>query len=696
MSVEGIPELNNSDTKLPRLEVEGGVESEDNNKSEKGTRIRGKNMEKFYECAKEGKDFTDDDWEDEGKEDGEYQRKIRKWSKEELSKDGNDFHLKEKNSNILIADFEKEKSMKNKLAILERISELDAISGEVLNFIERFSNNLTTESEKIWEEDGDYANFFEDGSDDYDSIMRPFVFCLTEILEKTKGTEFQSRGEKIATDLLKNWNDFEVDYFYNFIGELNDWKEKEDAKESLVETEYDIMHSEFGIDENIDNFDENIKRSLNLNTDFLHNKNRIINLIGEIGTRESVDFLLEEIVKGKRSAHNNEVATALLKIDPGYARQKLVELMKNSDEIVKVNAAMIFYRTQFGKLTEKRDSEIDNLVCGKFYEIIEQTKLNKEKLQNSFKDKKDISDEEVDKIIQNLINKAEQMLIDFSNEINEGNEMNKNDLLEKLEKYKTDLILTASAYKGIDKENVSFEDLEGVEFEKKNANDLSDEEINQMKDIYARNYEYNPKFQEAILDNFDNILKKSGGKTEIYFYKDNGKIVAFNRFDVMKKGREYFGSFNVDPVLSSSSIGSSLMKASLEKEAENNEIEADCIPETLISSKYIGGKCGFVVRGIDSDYKDTGVALFNIERKEDNKKYHYFNYSDKEIIEEYNSKNLDNQFSSDANQFILKFEPKSKELIDATEKLIEKNYVMSNYVFSKNGKEAYCAFEKED
>jgi len=604
--------------------------------------------------------------------------------------DKNNLLKEEENPNVLIDDFEKEKSVEKKLAILERILELGVIDSKILDFIDKFSNNLIEENKNIFKEDGDYANYFEDESGNDDSVMRPFVSCFIEVLEKTKGTKYQLKGEKIARNLLKNWNDFEIDYFYYLIRDFNDWNDKKQAEEALIETEYEILHSEFGFDENIDGFDEQIKKAENFNTDFLYNKTKLINLIGDAGTKESIDFLLEEIVRGRRSTHNNEVANALLKIDPEYAKQKLIELAGDSDEIIKVNSIMILYRIQFDELNKNSEA-----VLNKFHEIIEQTKINEERLEEFFKNKKEISDIEIDNIVQNLISKAGQMLVDFSKKINDNNEMNNEDLMRELENYKSDLILTASVYKGINKENINFEDLKGVEFEKKNATNLSDEDIDQMKNIYARNYEYSPKFQKAILDNFDNILKELGDKIEIYFYKDNGKIVAFNRFDAMKEGRKYFGSFNVDPILSSSSIGSSLMKASLEKEAENNEIEADCIPETLISSKYIGGGCGFVVRKINSNYKNTGVALFNIERKENNKKYHYFNYRDKKIIEEHNSKNPNNQFSPDANRFILKFDPKSKELIDATEKLIEKDFVMSNYVFSKDCKEAYCAFEKE-
>ena len=338
---------------------------------------------------------------------------------------------------------------------------------------------------------------------------------------------------------------------------------------------------------------------------------------------------------------------------------------------------------------ERADSNEADVVFAKYAEIVSLTEKSRGELEDLFRNEKKLSDEELEKIVQNLVSKAGQILIKFSEKF--GEENSTEDLLQELEEYRADLILTASVYKGVNQDEVSFEDLEDVEFESKNVNSLSESEIKDMKDIYARNYEYNPKFQRAILDNFDNIIKEE--KTKIYFYKDKGKIVAFNRFDDIGEARKYFGSFNVDPVLNSSSIGSALMEIGLEKEVRDNEIEADCIPKTLISTKYIG-RCGFVARKMDINYKETDVALLGIIRSEENKKYQYINHTNQELIADYeNSEQKDN---SNSDKFILKFEIGSKELIDKQSELLNENgFVMSNYVFSKDGKYAYCAFEKE-
>lgn len=462
----------------------------------------------------------------------------------------------------LIEGFKREKSAEKKLDMLENIYKSGDINGEVLDFIDEFSKNLIVEKEKIWQEDHEFADEFESRGDDDDTVIRPFVTICIKIAKKAEGTEYQSRAEEVMMDLLKNWNDFEAEYFYDYIGDLNKW-DREQTKEFLAESEFIAMHKEFGLDEEMDDFPEDIKSWSAINIVFAKTKNKAIESLGEIGSRKSADFLLDEFVSGGRSAHNKELTDVFNKIDPEYAKQKLIELAKSDNEIVKINAIMILYRLQFGESAENKDlvkNSAGDLACRKFHEIIDQTKLTADELKSLLKNEKDISEEEMEKISDNSINKAGQMLVDFSQKAGKGKNADEKEILKTLEDYKTDLILTASVYKGMSKESgIKFEDLKGVEFEKRTATDLSDEEISQMKKIYEKNYEYNPKFQKAIVSNFENILQKMKDKTALYLFKHNGEVIAFNRFDEMpEKGRKYFGSFNVNPVISGSDIGNAL------------------------------------------------------------------------------------------------------------------------------------------
>lgn len=435
---------------------------------------------------------------------------------------------------------------------------------------------------------------------------------------------------------------------------------------------------------------------------------------------EETELLLEHLHRPKMREYVESKLGIDLKEIPLRYQVYLLEFLSNKpeeevgniekflgqakDQDAKINRIKSFLSLESGEelgkdilnIGEKLDPESADAIFAKYSEIASQTEKSREDLEDMFKERKNISDEEKEKIVQDLINKSSRILIDFSKEIDQGGNIEKDKVLKELDGYKADMILTASVYKGIDKNNdVSFEDLKGVSFEQKNADNFSEPEISEMIEIYKKNYEGKPKLQAKIVEDFKNILESKNGNTEIYLFKKDGKIVAFNRFDQKEEGKKYFGSYNVSPALRGSEIGASLLQASLDKEAQDNEIEADCIPDTLISARYIGGKCGFVVRKLDTNYKGTGVPLFNIEKKDENKKYHYFNYSDEQVVDEYSRDNPDNKYSEDSIRFILKFDPKANDFIKTADKLINNSrYVISNYVFGKDGKEVYCAFEK--
>jgi len=82
----------------------------------------------------------------------------------------------------LINNFENQKSIKEKLNILESLSKIEP-DKETLDFIERFSEDLVAQRKKIWNEDEKYADEFESVGDSDDTIIRPFVSYFIEMLE---------------------------------------------------------------------------------------------------------------------------------------------------------------------------------------------------------------------------------------------------------------------------------------------------------------------------------------------------------------------------------------------------------------------------------------------------------------------------------------------------------------------------------
>ena len=326
-----------------------------------------------------------------------------------------------------------------------------------------------------------------------------------------------------------------------------------------------------------------------------------------------------------------------------------------------------------------------------------------------------------------------------------------------MENYKTDLILTVSVWKAIDKSNIRLEDLEGVSFEKITVNKLTNngraleivekvleqsggfpdlpadklrgavkeffaeynetdqkraEEILQMFKIYHDNYKTKPVLQKKLLENFRTKLKQGQDKIIIYLYKKtdkNGKqhLMAFNRFDIVDKNKRYFGSFNVPSSLASSAVGTALLEASLkEQKKQAKEIEADCEPEKIISSVYIE-KYGFVIKKVIPNYEKTGITAFNIVWQDKNKKYYYKDYDQQDIIKEYEHNFAANRYREGDKYIILKFasndntalnkEEKLKEMLKQTAPLVnERGYVITRYFFTNKQKEVYCVLERDN
>jgi len=350
------------------------------------------------------------------------------------------------------------------------------------------------------------------------------------------------------------------------------------------------------------------------------------------------------------------------------------------------------------------DTESASLIFGKYGEIIDLIEKNSGDLSNLFKVGKGFSEEEMRVISNNSLKKGRDLLINFSEKAKNSKEggLAKEDLLAELENYKNNLIFTAVVYgslkelfkRGGGAADVSLEDFKDVSFEQITAEQVMKmpKELSQMLKIYSKNYEQKPLLQKKLINGFLKKIEFGGNNVVIYLYKKDREIIAFNRFDDKKEEGKYFGSCNVRPEIAGSSIGSSLIEASIKRETLHNEVVgADCLPEADISSHYIE-KSGFAVKRVVKNYQDTGETVFSIERSPLSESF-YRGYSQEEVIREYGEKFPGNKYGKASKRMILKFEKNSPELFKISEELVnEKGYSITRYFFS--GEDVYCAFER--
>lgn len=374
----------------------------------------------------------------------------------------------------------------------------------------------------------------------------------------------------------------------------------------------------------------------------------------------------------------------------------------------KINRIKSFLATENGnelgkkifKIAEKTEPEFSEKAFEKYANIIDQIEDSKDLIASILK-QQDVSDEEIRKINSNLIAKANQMMLSVAEKIEKLTDtetLNQKELLQILDSYKTDTLLTTSIYKTLHKEgsDIKPEDLEGVTFETKGGEEIiqDEETFEEMCGIYRGNYSDKPELAESLVKGFKEQLKYQGNNTRIYIYKKNGRVMAFNRFDDNnREGTKYFGSFNVQPALQDSSIGSALFQKSLEEETKEGEpIKAICFSFSSATVMYIE-KGGFIANHFERLSEDPSSPVIHIEKNE------FFSpqYSGKtqdEIISQY-QKNLGGNTGNDSAS-IVQIPISDKNQIDSTMEdfLNNKKYLLTRYFCDKERKNVYAVFEK--
>jgi hypothetical protein len=387
---------------------------------------------------------------------------------------------------------------------------------------------------------------------------------------------------------------------------------------------------------------------------------------------------------------------------------------------------------------ESKGSQVSDKIFEKFDEIIAQARKSKQEIKALFNEDTEITDEEMDKLMDNLVKKANDILETHVRRISSGEDPDEQEALEEINHIETDMELNAQILKVLRKGSgrpVRPDDFKGVSFEKRTAREFFKPEtvsqvakawfegkrshevpgsafegafvdfeedkqrqsadiLFQMFEIYAANYKDKPELREMLLQSFSDNLRDRGNETILYVYLKKNKVIAFDRFDRQESGKRYFGSFNVSPELKNSAIGGAMMEVSLHQEAEESDLEAECLADVQISSYYIE-KEGFMVDEFIPNYKGTPENVFHIIRRlgsaQDNKKTPIQEDIIRECIE-----SLGQTISNDAPRQIFRFKANSEEFVAKCNELINsKGYQMTRYFFAgKKKEEVYCVFEK--
>lgn len=215
---------------------------------------------------------------------------------------------------------------------------------------------------------------------------------------------------------------------------------------------------------------------------------------------------------------------------------------------------------------------------------------------------------------ERMMEKGKQLLSAYGQKVKNGSldiDRMKNDLDE----LKIDTEMFRTFYK-LAKERepeTSLEDFSGMEIVKKNTIDFDDGEIQEMRQIIAKNYRDNEKLLEKVMESFTKALSKSSDQTEFFVLKRDGRVVAFDRLDNNDDGSAYFGSFNVDPAYCSSKIGDSFFQATILPQMDKRNIRADCSLVQPIGAYYI--ESGFIGTGMYNEGGEPSLHILSDQKQ---------------------------------------------------------------------------------
>ncbi|HTX87170.1 MAG TPA: hypothetical protein VMC41_03875, partial [Candidatus Nanoarchaeia archaeon] len=442
----------------------------------------------------------------------------------------------------------------------------------------------------------------------------------------------------------------------------------------------------------------NFEGRWNEDVDYPYNS-EILKQLAKTGSHESIDFCLNLLEKSSdmASIYKTELENILQNIDADYSTEKLIEIFKSGekDEIKNRSAKMLF-RLELSKVGTAEndlaflDKWFDNLepaavknIFSRYVDILSLSANAKEEIKNHFKKDANFSETETEKISANLLRKADDLLAGFG----KGGKISAEEVLKELDKYQADSVFLLELFKTI-KENettdIKFEDIKGINLEKKSGTEVLQNDFPALAEIYRKNYDADPALADQLIERFEKILQDKNGSA--YILKKGEKIIAFSASQTIGEGKKFAAAMNIDPEWRGSGIGALFVQETMKKESENSDIAADFNADLPVSSFYLGPKVRFAANKFIPNYKESGKKFFEAEIK-NGQKYSYQNLSAEEL------KKSAVEAAPAADKFILKIPRKNYPAV-MEEMINKKGYKLTRYINEASDDYIYGAFEK--
>ncbi|MBP9802973.1 MAG: GNAT family N-acetyltransferase [Candidatus Pacebacteria bacterium] len=265
-------------------------------------------------------------------------------------------------------------------------------------------------------------------------------------------------------------------------------------------------------------------------------------------------------------------------------------------------------------LGEKLPKESAKILFQTYSDMIDATEEVSELLQNNLKEK--ATPELVNHTKESLLLGGKDLLEKYAKKINlcEGKDCESvgEELRERLSLAKKSVFAFSYACKTlVERGDFNFEDFEKAKlvYEK---SPLAEDIKNQIIDMHKINTEqYPPKLRELWRGTLKNGLEKPNSKQLVVSVSFEENIVSAMRVIEQEDGSYYGASFNVNPTVQGSKVGSELLKKVLYDLAKDKPFVADCYSKNPMLDTYLN-KFGFKITKEIENYENSGELVYQI------------------------------------------------------------------------------------
>lgn len=272
-------------------------------------------------------------------------------------------------------------------------------------------------------------------------------------------------------------------------------------------------------------------------------------------------------------------------------------------------------------LAEKLPKESAGLLFKKYGEIADEVNSVSGYLHSSLGEK--ATPGLVEQVKEQLLGKGKEMLAYYANHAETCAAQECADLGRELEArlkdLKTSVVLLASAVKALVAEGeFDLQDLKDIEvsYDEHELEEKDKESIRRMSEENTK--QYPQKLRDYWRGTAEAALKHPAPGETFISVKHQGEIVAVMRVVPREDGTLYGASFNVNPNIRGSRIGTELLREVIEKYSARKDFLADVYEKNPMLETYTS-KFGFEVVGSTENYHDTGTTVLQIVKRKENR-----------------------------------------------------------------------------